>query len=268
MPNPVETTERSERRRPVVLESVFGAQALEAAGVVVENGVVRTSNKTGYMRTFLPEYSRKLVSAPWPDGWRFLEIGGGVGNVIKSALDCGAREIVAVDVEPSHLEMMQRLIAGTLAQHPEAAFDTIVDSLPALETLQDRRFERILCAQVLHYLSPDQFDPALARLKALLPPGGELTITVGTPFIGVYESFLPIYEERRERGDIFAGYMEDARQFHPNGANHHPGSYLFFGPEDLGEACRRAGFEVLECGFEDQKTNGRNAAGTVVRRPD
>jgi SAM-dependent methyltransferase len=133
---------------------------------------------------------------------------------------------------------------------------------PYLQSLEGQSFDKILCAQVIHYLSPDEFECALKTFKRLLSPEGELYLTSGTPYIEAYKNFLPAYENRLISADKYPGYIEDVRKYHPNGMNHHGGSFLFFSEDDLKKSLQDAGFRVLEIGYEEKN---KSSVGIIVR---
>lgn len=246
-------------------ETIFPDDALIDLGLAPVMNTVRTANATGYMRNFLPEYSRRFVELPDAAGASFLDIGGGIGNVISALVERGARSITSADIEAKHLAMQRRLLAPMLERHPASRVEFVCDGLPSLASLAKARYDRILVNQVLHYLSPAAFEVAMQTLRGLLRPGGFLLLSTGTPFIPVYAGFLDLYQTRVENGDPWPGYIDDVRRYHPNGANHNPGAFLFFSPEELAGQCARFGFSVLAAGYEDAALQGRSSAGVIAR---
>src|SRR2546423_3567306 len=227
----------------------------------------RTANKRVYMRIFLCPASRAFCSQKFNPRDRVLEVGSGLGAVLKTLIDNGARQIWAVDMEGLHLQYARELLAPTLAAHLDVNLTTLTDQLPKLERLSTGSFRSILCAQVLQYLEPGEFTQALERLRDLLLPEGTLYITVGTPYLKVYRRFAEEYHRRLEKGDPFPGYM-DPRQYHPLGANHNPGFFLFFDPPVLSARVTEAGFRVKEAYFMEGSGQERGQTALVaIKQP-
>ena len=85
-------------------------------------------------------------------------------------------------------------------------------------------------------MTPKECDRAFSRLFELLKPGGKLFLTVGSPFIKVYKGFDKEYNKRLSDNKIrYPGFIENVRKYHPDGATHNAGQFLFFGPEEIGE---------------------------------
>jgi len=246
-------------------DTIFSDAALNDLGLAQVMNTVRTVNATGYMRNFLPEFSRRLVEAPLAGEAGILDIGGGLGNVLGALIDKGARKLTSVDVEAAHLDIQRRLLAPLLARHPDVSLTFVADALPALTALSGRQYDRIFVNQVLHYLTPDSFPVAMQTLRRLLRPDGHLLLSTGTPFIAVYAGFLDTYRARVAAGDPFPGFIEDVRRYHPNGANHNPGAFLFFTPEELARQCERFGFVPESCGYEDEAAQGAISAAVIAR---
>ena len=248
-------------------ERVFDPDELVRLGLEVGNDTIKTFNATGYMRNYLGEFSRKVCDDFISDEHRFLEIGSGIGNVLKVLIRKGAKHIVSVDSDQHHLDILTRLLSEESKQHPDFTLETVHDSLPEVSKLGNRTFDRIVCCQVLHYLMPSEFETALSRLSALLSPGGRILITVGSPYIKVYEGFDQEYEARMVAGEPFPGLMENPRQYHPNGLNHHPGHFLFFDPVNLSDHVTGYGLRVLEAHYEDVDIMGPEATGLIAEKP-
>ncbi len=229
---------------------------------VDKNGFVKTYNSSGYMRAFLLEFSEKFVGRASDLDEAYLEVGSGIGNVIKVLCGLGIKNITAVDSEPKHLDIIASIVGDDLLANGSIALNLVEDALPNLQSLEGQFFDKILCAQVIHYLSPKEFECALKTFKRLLAPGGELCLTSGTPYIEAYKSFLPTYEGRLAKGHKYPGYIEDVRRYHPRGMNHHGGSFLFFSEYDLKNSLQDAGYKILESGYEDEN---RNSVGIIVQ---
>ena len=240
---------------------VFDPELIKSLKLGYTNGTVRTLNKTGYMRNHLCEISQRFCAQEAAKTNALLEIGCGIGAVLNRLMQNGHGDIVGVDCEPGHLDIATKLVQSTMLEHANAKLTMICDSLPHLTKLAGTVFDSVLCAQVLHYLRPDEFEDALVRLFRLLKVGGTLYVTVGSPYNQVYKGFGDEYERRAAQQDKFPGYMEDVRKYHPTGANHNPGFSLYFDPLVLARRVAEAGFTVVDAAYIDREKNSREPMG-------
>jgi hypothetical protein len=249
------------------MTEVFDPAQIQALGLDYREGMVRTANRTGYMRNFLCPVSQKFAGQEFSHADRLLEIGSGIGAVLKTLIANGAKHIWAVDNEPQHLNYARQLLTPVLMEHRDVELTLVCDSLPELTALNTASFRSILCAQVLQYMKPDEFVRALARLRGLLASGGNLYITVGTPKLRVYQGFAEEYDRRVAAGDRFPGYM-DPRKYHPMGANHNPGFFLFFDPPVLAARVAECGFKISDSFFMDGANQERGQAAVIAVKED
>ncbi|EKD26224.1 MAG: hypothetical protein ACD_79C01302G0005 [uncultured bacterium] len=245
------------------MNNVFSNRELKNAGVeVLPNGNVKTYNKTGYMRNFLCLVSEEFCKDAITNDGIALEVGIGMGAVLHELINKGKKNIVGVDKEKKHIEIANKLLNKIADSRNKINFSLIHDSLPDLKKIKNKLFSNILCAQVLHYMTPFQFKHALKRLCGLLIKGGRLYITIGTPYIKVYKSFLKEYRKRKKNGDKYPGFMKNVSKYHPDGANHNFGQFLFFEPKILKARLKEAGFKVIYSGYVNK--DNRDQAGIIA----
>jgi SAM-dependent methyltransferase len=67
------------------------------------------------------------------------------------------------------------LLAEARERHPGIRFSHA--ALPGLESIPERRFTNVLCETVIMHLRPELVTPAVARLLAILAPGGTLYLS-------------------------------------------------------------------------------------------
>ncbi len=109
-----------------------------------------------------------LADCP-PDGTA-LDVGCGSGRDV-AYLVANGRDACGVDATPA-------MLAQARALHPECAARFSADSLPALASLGDATFDLVTCFAVLMHVTAGEVLAALARLRALVAPGGALHIAV------------------------------------------------------------------------------------------
>lgn len=221
-------------------------------------------NMTGYMRSFMCEVTKAYCAQPKTEKDVYLEIGCGLGVALGQMVLSGAKNIVGVDSEPLHLTNVGKLLEDVISSHPDVNLRLECTSLPNLSSLKPDTFRSILCAQVLHYLRPDEFIVGLKRLRELLKKDGTIYMTIGSPYLDVYKGFAEEYAKRFEAGNEFPGYMEDVRQWHPKGATHNAGFFLFFDPVALKNIVSKNGFTVLESFSMDSSGSERGQTGLIA----
>jgi SAM-dependent methyltransferase len=100
-----------------------------------------------------------------------LEIGSGIGNLSRLIRPMAAR-LVVTDAEPRYLDALRRLFAGEGGVEV-AAYDL---EGPAPDAVAARRYDAIVAVNVIEHIADDR--ALVARLAALLRPGGELLVYV------------------------------------------------------------------------------------------
>jgi SAM-dependent methyltransferase len=246
------------------LEEVFAPDSIRGLGLEYNNGMVKTLNRTGYMRNFLSELEVKFSSQQISQSDPILEIGCGVGAVLRVLIESGFTNLVGVDRESGHLEIVRSLLRDTLADRQEVRLTLIATSLPHLEGVTATGFSSILCSQVLHYMSPTEFEVAAKRLHQLLSAEGRLYLSVGSPYNESYKGFGKEYERRVAAAERFPGYMADPRIYNPKGLQHHPGAFLFFDPSVLAQRLSEFGFKILEASYIDVSRQKKGLTGLVA----
>ncbi|MBI5788748.1 MAG: methyltransferase domain-containing protein [Candidatus Schekmanbacteria bacterium] len=97
-----------------------------------------------------------------------LDIGCGDGFVLKSLTNYPLFQLFGMDVSQKAIELAQKR-AGTNIQY-------IVGDLQSQEELPKRKFDFIICSEVLEHLPEDKL--ALSNLAYLLSPKGKLLLTL------------------------------------------------------------------------------------------
>jgi ubiquinone/menaquinone biosynthesis C-methylase UbiE len=115
-------------------------------------------------------YDSLVAQAELDDGLRVLEIGCGTGNVtVRAKRAAPGADVVATDPDPLALARAQRKVRGMTGIRFERAY---AQELP----FADGEFDRALSSMMLHHLDEDVKAGALAELRRVLRPGGQLHI--------------------------------------------------------------------------------------------
>ncbi len=115
----------------------------------------------------------RLIPREDIDGRRFLDIGCGSGLASLAALRAGAREVVALDLDPASVATTRRLLA---AEAPEAAWSAREVSVFDLDPEAEGRFDIVYSWGVLHHTG-DMWT-AVERAARMLAPGGLFAVAL------------------------------------------------------------------------------------------
>ena len=143
--------------------------AVPDARTLSSYAVQAAERATRYEAADLRGLHARMVAA-CPRDARALDVGCGSGRDVAFLIREGR---VARGVDAS-----TELLAEARRRHPEAAAALAEDSLPALASLGDARFELVTATAVLMHLGPAELFPALQRLRSFLEPGGTLLVSV------------------------------------------------------------------------------------------
>ncbi|MDB5178436.1 MAG: hypothetical protein JWN01_379, partial [Patescibacteria group bacterium] len=103
----------------------------------------------------------------WAQSGTALEIGAYLGNNAVFLADHGFK-VTAIEPERKWLEDHRSLLRGR--------DDIEVVQADMLSYTPDRQFDVVVCTMVLHFLEAEEIDDALAKLRALVAPGGCLVV--------------------------------------------------------------------------------------------
>jgi SAM-dependent methyltransferase len=110
----------------------------------------------------------------WPYiGRRVLEVGCGVGAILAQL---GDRDLVmGVDIEPELVDFTRKRFAGS-SNHEFAALDISALSEPARADLKSKRFDSVVCINVLEHIEDDA--AAVANMGDVLVTKGTISLLV------------------------------------------------------------------------------------------
>jgi len=145
-----------------------------------------TMNLNGFMYSTITENDQKFIDLASKPKMRVLEIGCAYGHVCLAALNLGATDFTAVDMEQDHLKILASLVKK---QHPEMAKNVklIVGTFPNPDLLDllagfGEKFDAILARNIFHFLHENQIQTAFDETYKLLKPGGKFFATILSPY--------------------------------------------------------------------------------------
>ncbi|MBB5061008.1 SAM-dependent methyltransferase [Granulicella aggregans] len=198
-----------------------------------------------------------------------LDIGAGLGVGTFPLLEVGAK-VIALDLEASHLESIRQ---EATHRSIDCRLTTVVGEFP--HSLHFAGLDAIHCSNVLHFLPGAQIEVGAAKMYDWLRPGGKVFLQVGTVFAGHIKRLLPVFEERRRAGVIWAGETGRAREFVASDFRDAIPVFMnYLDAVPLCETFRIAGFDIersfyyTRTGLPDiLRSDGREHFGIIATRP-
>jgi precorrin-6B methylase 2 len=234
-------------------------------------GFVKTFNNTGYMTTYLDEFSRAWAISAQKANLPSADIGAAYGVATLEALKEGASQIVAVDLDQGHLDVLEET-AKELGL--EKRLKTIAGDFPNGLTFPDNYFSNILICRVLHFFDGRKLQESINWCFEKLASSGKIFLVNETPYLRNFQSFIPIYEERRRQGAEFPGFIEDVKKIAPERAPFLPPQMHLLDEEVLSKVCKIAGFRIEKTALiprpsfpTDIQLDGRESVGVIAKKP-
>lgn len=141
------------------------------------------------LTTRLETLWRFLDAAP---GMRILDLGCGRGEIL---IACGQHgiEAVGIDYAPNALTLAQQAIARARAHTLDRWISPHIllgnaQQLP----FEDKTFDRVIMSDIVEHLYPRELKRALAEVRRVLAPGGELLIHT-MPNLWYYHYGYPVF---------------------------------------------------------------------------
>jgi SAM-dependent methyltransferase len=198
-----------------------------------------------------------------------LDVGAGFGVAALPLLEAGAT-VIALDLEESHLASIRKE-----AEHRSISnrLTTVVGRFPV--SLHFEQLDVIHCSNVLHFLSGSEIETGAANMYLWLKPGGKVFLQVGTIYAGHIKRLLPIFEERRRAGVLWAGETHEAKEYVvAEFCDATPRFMNYLDELPLSQAFAQNGFQIergwyyTRTGLPDVfRCDGREHYGIVMNRP-
>lgn len=206
---------------------------------------IPTFNAMGYMTKTLDHVHKAFIHYALQNREdSFLDIGCALGNTTLPLVNKSI-SVTACDLDQGHLDF--------ISQHTSPAnrsyLKTCCAHFPNTAHFHSSSFRGIIMAMVLHFLEPNEVTLAFTKIYDLLLPGGRFFLTASSPYQGVLRDFVPIYEDRKYKGDFFPGYIADISAYVPHRSCDLPKRSIVYGADDLQNLCQTSRLSLRESGF-------------------
>jgi SAM-dependent methyltransferase len=208
-----------------------------------------------------------------------LEIGAGYGLACNEALKLGAEHYTANDLDVRHLKILARDIKEINPDYL-ANITLIAGEFPNKVEFLSQRYDAILIARVLHFMTPDKVMTTLKAIYKILKPGGRVYAVMLSLYVRGYTSFIPEFERRIQSKSPFPGYVENLADFadktiiSEKALKNMEKSFLFFDVRAAQCCFEGAGFKVettleMPLAYKSQiwQLNGRENIEVIAQKP-
>jgi len=188
-------------------------------------------------------------------------MGCAYGNVVLAALNAGAAQVIACDMEKEHLKILEQAVHYKDVDR----LQTIQGSFPKHFDFKKNSIGAIHASHILEFLNGNQMTLGLKKFHHWLKPGGKLFILCYTIFIKelVNEAFIAEYSRRKNNKEPWPGYLENFDNYtssqnsiEKTKNDPFPSALHVYEKSILVDALTQAGFSIELATYLDGKSNG------------
>jgi SAM-dependent methyltransferase len=241
---------------------------LTRPSIIGRPGMVPTLNGTGFMFETQDGFAKEFIRYAGEIRDTVLDLGCAYGVATIAALEAGG-QVVASDMEPQHLEILQNNVPESLRKN----LTCVAGQLPEID-FEPEQFSAVLCSRVIHFLSGEQIDESIAKIYRWLKPGGHFYLVADTPY-GIWRKAIPQFEEGKRTGVRWPGLIVGLHNFLPTPGEQKqidkPPFMNLMDADLLTRICEEAGFSVRRAAFIDRadfqgpgRMDGRENVGALA----
>lgn len=229
-----------------IAASAVDIDSIEVVGEIKQlRDELVVSNKLGYMKTSIDEYTDMFLDGVTKSDIPVLEIGTAYGYVVQKVLKAGGK-VTACDVGERNLEIL-------LKQTPKEYLKNLhvyPASFPDEVDFSEETFNAVLASRVLHFLNGKKLEVGFDKIHKWLKPSGKFYFTaVSVEHDTFREAFAPIYKENVEKGIKWPGEIENQHIYAPQHAPYVPEFIHAFDIEGLSKILPQHGFQIEKIGL-------------------
>ena len=237
----------------------------------IENGaLIPTLDRQGAVWLFEDEITRRYLSfAPHKT---VLEIAAGYGHVALKALEAGAAEVTANEIDAGQLAIIRERTPPRYARQLKCSLGQFPEGL----AFAAHSFDAVYCARLFHFFDGARVRAGIERIQAWLRPGGKVFLVNDAVYRRIFRPLIPRYEERVAAGATWPGYFADVRSCIPErmSPQQYPATMNFLDPAVYVREFTLSGFTTEAAAFYPYtgalalaRLDGREIAGAIgVRR--
>ncbi len=269
---------------PYVYDESKGLAVVEAGGITLRIPhnpetaslspyLVKRANNLGFMLTHLDSIGDAFVEfcrRKNPDCVVDLDASYGISTAY--ALQEKAKHVIATDNHAVHLQILKESIPELYSSN----FSIRQGDFPEDISFEDESVDAFHSSRMFHFYRCNKIERILRAILKALKPNGKIFVSTDTPYWGIWKEngFLNEFEEKKEKGDPWPGFMENVELYTPESKNNVSPSMNFLDRDTARIHFEKAGFEIEDCFYFSRKTypqklhlDGREGLGIIAVKP-
>ena len=225
---------------------------------------IPTLNSMGYMTRILDSYCEDFIKFSATTKSPIADLGVAFGHTTQEILKTGAT-VYANDIAEEHLEFLKNQIKE---EEKKKRLFLLPGKLPEAFIFQDNFLGGVLAARCFHFLTGEEIEDIVSKIYRSLVKGGMLCIVAETPYLGHLKDFIPLYEDRKKKGDLWPGYIERLQDYTKRSNSSKWVNLL--DPEILERTLTKYKFKIEKLGFidrsqfpEEVRLSGKESVGII-----
>ena len=180
----------------------------------MKDGRIQTMNRKGGAIPTSNSLIKDFVEFCQGEGKVVMHIDATYGHHTMRALSENLKEYVATEDNLDHLSLLAIRARNLLDANTLKPLKLFHGKFPDdYSHFPDDHFDAILLNRVIHFYGPDQVKRTMKEVYRILKPGGEVFVVAITPYVKRYESFIPLYKQRKLLRHAYPGHLRNLRMF-------------------------------------------------------
>jgi SAM-dependent methyltransferase len=235
--------------------------------------LLKRANNLGFMLTHLDSIGEAFIEfcrLKNPDCVVDLDASYGISTAY--ALQEKIKHIIATDNHPLHLQILKESI-------PQRYFTNLSireGNFPEDTSFEKESIDAFHSSRMFHFYTGEKIEKILGAVFKALKPNGKFFVSTDTPYWRTWKEngFLKEFEDKKERGDPWPGFMKNVEFYAPESKQNVSPSMNFLDRDTARIHFEKAGLEIEDCFYfprdtypEKLKLDGREGLGIVAVKP-
>ena len=214
-------------------------------------GLEKTLNGYGYMH-LESELTKKFIEYSKTYPGNFLDLGCAYGVATIPCLKNNT-QVYACDIDERHLDILEQRVPEEL----RSSLHKINKRFPNETSFEEGFFDGILVSHLLSFLTPIEIEIGMGCIHRWLKDEGRLFVINYTPYHKTLKNFIPIYEKKKQNGELWPGYVEGKDKYTDSIylKKNLPDNFVLLDVDTLAHVASKTGFYIEECNYFGSSTN-------------